>query len=175
MKPTPLAPRHQVIVACLSSLPKKILALKDHETSHSLVLFELCSDRCFKLEKAAYFVDNPDFDCSRGVAGFFVQEQPKNMADIWTDPELFSQQVKRSAFYQKVRTMQHASITKNNASVIINAFARELGIAEPRTYIFPLRHDNFGVLVIEQRGFDAEDLHDFVEEGASLLGFCPLT
>lgn len=174
MKPTPLAPRHQVIVSCLSSLPKKILALKEYDQAHTLVLFELCGAHCFCLQKAAYFVDNPDFDCSRGIAGFFAPEQPQNSEESWHDPELFSQQIKRSPFHQKVRTMQHASITKNNASVIISTFARELGIEEPQTYIFPLRHDNHGVLLVEQKGINVQEVHPFIEEGVSLLGFCPL-
>ena len=38
------------------------------------VLHDICNPNCFNLQKAAFLVDNPDFDCLKGVAGFSADE-----------------------------------------------------------------------------------------------------
>ena len=64
------AGRHYTILNTLSKLPRKMLSLKGQENVTEFVLHELCHKNCFNLDKAAYFVDNPDFDCLKGMAGF---------------------------------------------------------------------------------------------------------
>ena len=54
----------------LSHLPKKIVALEGLEHTPSFVLHELCNESAFNLSKAAFFIDNPDFNHFKGIAGF---------------------------------------------------------------------------------------------------------
>ena len=69
MKPNSLNDKHIDILDKLCHLPRKILSLHGHDNITELILHELCNEQCFNLEKAAYFIDNPDFDCFKGVAG----------------------------------------------------------------------------------------------------------
>ena len=65
--------RHNVLHH-LTHLPRKIVSLNGAENLTEFVLHDLCQSRCFNLPKAAYFVNNPDFNCIKGVAGVHADE-----------------------------------------------------------------------------------------------------
>ena len=55
----------------LADLPKRMVPLYDLEAIGNIpefVLHDLCHEDCFNLKKAAFLVDNPDFDSLQGVA-----------------------------------------------------------------------------------------------------------
>ena len=54
----------------LAQLPRLMIDVHGRDNISEFILHELCSEPCFNLRKAAYLVDNPDFNCLRGVAGF---------------------------------------------------------------------------------------------------------
>ncbi len=68
----------------VTQIPTRILKNHDLHGLSSLLLHHLSSDECFNLSKAAYFVDNPDFDQLVGVAGFARDEAAQ--CDIWDQP-----------------------------------------------------------------------------------------
>src|SRR6202042_1032184 len=96
--------QHKKLLRCLSNLPKQILTLHSLDNVPEFVLHGLCSKDCFNLYKAAYFVDNPDFDCIRGIAGFSKDEGELEWNNIWDDPESFSLFTKSLPFNKRVRT-----------------------------------------------------------------------
>jgi hypothetical protein len=169
--------RHYAILSQLSSLPRKMLSLRGQENITEFVLHELCGKHCFDLQKAAYFIDNPDFDCLKGVAGFCATEAYSPDGSIWNNPSAFSTHMQGSQFNQKVRTITHTSMRKDKKgdSEIVDRVARELNLQVPGYYSWDMKHDNHGLLIYERRcqEGDACDI-DSVLNGLSLLGFCPI-
>ena len=64
------------VLNTISRLPRKMLSLKNQENITEFVLHDLCNKKCFNLEKAAYFVDNPDLTHSRA---WLVSGEQKHM------------------------------------------------------------------------------------------------
>ncbi len=172
MKPSSMTARRYELVSRLSTLPKRIVSVRDADYLAELVFCELCGKNCFDLKKAAYFLDNPDFDCCKGIVGINASEFSLPTTDVWEDPTLVFEQVRRSPFYQKVRGLQHASATKNNSNYVLGEISKMLGIEKPHFCICQARHDNHGILISEQP-FD-DEVSEYLEHGVSILGLCPL-
>ena len=66
-----------------------MLSCDNVENMIEFVLHCLCSEDCFNMPKAAYFVDNIDFNCLKGIAGYNHLEKYKEPG-IWSKPENFS-------------------------------------------------------------------------------------
>ena len=157
----------------LSNLPRKMLLLHDLDAIAELVLHELCSERCFNLNKAVYFVDNPDFDCMKGVAGFSRDESYKGGEHMWEDPHAFTEYVKSAPFNQKVRNMHHPSMKRNKTDdTIIRSLAEECAITHPECHMWDMKHNNRGVFIYEKP--EACDVGDYIHNGVCLLSFCPI-
>lgn len=177
MKPVTTAPNINEVLTCISTLPRKILSLHDHQAVTDLVLHELCSDNCFNFKRAAYIVDNPDFDCCRGVAGFSGEELSHDLDRAWENPDDFAQHINQASFNQKVRELSYASITKNNADYVTQELGRRLGMQQPSVRTWRIKNGNFGVLLFEPSGLITSEVpaqFDFLDDGLSVLGFCPL-
>ena len=167
--------RKQRIAHLLSSLPRKILGLYDRENVIEFVLHELGRQDCFDLEKAAYVVDNPDFDCLKGVAGFLRPEAYDLKCDIWSDPDSFSNHMKQSQYNNTVRCYQRESCLKKGrkSNQIVEEIAHDLGFEHPSFYSWDMKHDNHGILLYE-KSENAECDCDYLLDGLCMIGFCPL-
>lgn len=90
--------KREELLKRLSLLPKRILTLYGVDIPYNLaefVLHELCEGDCFNIKRAAFLVDNPDFDIFKGVAGFEKEESfKKSKASHWDEPEEFSNHMK---------------------------------------------------------------------------------
>ena len=163
------------VLSHLSCLPKKILSLHGTENIPEFVLHELCDKECFNIEKAAYFVDNPDFDCLKGVAGFAREEEFPNRRHLWQDPENFSNHMKECTFNKKVRTFVRPSHrrAKQSDAQTVKEIAQSLGIKHPCHCSWKMKNDNQGLFVYEKEG-TCELPEDFFENALSLLAFCPI-
>ena len=82
MKPDMMMYRHAQIVDNLRRLPRKMLQLHGRDNVTDFVLHELCSKNYFNIPKAAYFIDNPAFNCLKGIVGISTQELQK-FENIW--------------------------------------------------------------------------------------------
>jgi hypothetical protein len=159
----------------LCHLPRKIIAMRDTDQAATLVLHELCSKNCFDFTKAAYFVDNPDFDCLKGVAGFDRQDLVGFDATLFLDSEKLSSRLNTLPFNQKVRslTKQSAKSEHHLDNEDFTSLAYDLGIQRPAIFSWDTRHDNHGVLLYEKP--EDEDIHeDELHNGLALLSFCPI-
>lgn len=165
--------KEQQILNRLSSLPKNVLSLHGTENVAEFVLHDLCSKNCFDFQKAAYLVDNPDFDCLKGIAGY-ASDQEYNKPMIWETPELFAQHMSRASFNQKVRGIHRASMAKasktdQETTAIV---ADMLGLAKPLFCSWRMKHDNHGILIYEANCCPVSS--DILLNGACMLGFCPI-
>lgn len=176
MKHNGMSPRHQELLESLASLPKKMLASFDVDCITECLLHNLCNERCFNLAKAAYFVDNPDFDCLQGVAGYDYQENHPDVETLWSDAENFHEHASLCEFNQKVRKVTQPSKRRKQKaeSAIVADLAQELSLHDPLFYSWDMKHDNYGIFIFERVPGDAHTLPDQLLGGLCLLGFCPI-
>ncbi len=122
------------------------------------------------MSKAAYFVDNPDFDCLRGVAGYSQEEHDAHGRQEFPD------HLSTCHFNKKVQSMVHDSYKKRQRhdGDLLKEIAPELHMKNPRCYSWPLKHDNVGILIYEIVLPENDDLSDCIHNGLHLLGFCAL-
>ncbi len=158
----------------LHSLPRKMTSMHNTRNVAEFVLHELCQEQCFNIPRAAYFIDNPDYDCMKGVAGYSQQEDFKS-GDIWSCPLDFTAHMQSAAFNNAVRQFNRHSCHKHNESLedVATHIAHELGINDVGCCVVAMPHDNHGIFVYEKQ---IEHPHDkeCLENGASLLSFCPI-
>ncbi len=176
MKPEAILQQKNKMLHHLSCLPRKIVQLHGHENVTEFVIHELCHEQCFNLEKAAYFVDNPDFDCLKGVVGYWRAQAYDPGADIWQNPDTFTVHMQSSPFNQKVRGMVRASIRAHGGSDqdIVNAVATDLEIKDPGYSCWNMKNDNHGIFVYEKSGCQGLCSDEDIANGLSLLSLCPV-
>ena len=175
MKREELLHRRYMLLNHLSRLPRKMLLLQGNEHVTEFVLHELCGKECFNLEKAAYFVDNPDFDCLKGIAGF-SRSEAYGSDDIWKDPQLFTVHMKDASFNQKVRHFSRESFRKKGDSeeLIVQTVANHLSFKHHGYYCWDMKYDNHGLFVYERACTDDTCTDEHLLDGLSLLSFCPI-
>ena len=152
-----------------------MLSLHGTDNVTEFVLHNLCHENCFNIKKAAYFIDNPDFDCLKGVAGFARDQAPDDTEGIWSDPLAFSARMKVSSFNQKVRSQLHGSLRKGNKSYeeLAPTLANELGMKSYQLCSWDMKHDNHGIVMYEKNDSVELDEQSLIN-GMSLLSFCPI-
>ena len=175
MKPEELLERHYQVVTRLSSLPRKMVQIHGKENLTEFVLHELCHEKCFNFNKAAYIINNPHFDCIKGVAGV-SREHSVDDHDIWQACDHFSSHMEKSDFNRRVRSLSGRSL-KSDAELqkdIIAQFALDLGFKSHNFSTWDMKHDNQGFLVYESIHNDDEVIDQHLMNSLSLLSFCPI-
>lgn len=166
--------KKNAILSHLSTLPEKVLSLHGVEDVSQFVLHDLCNQDCFDLKKAAYIVDNPDFDCMRGVAGFNIAEAFSKQG-IWNNPKEFIAHMNAASFNKKVRSLDVASMRRlKKSDVEATKFVADyLGISKPSFCSWQMKHDNHGMLIYETEK-SCPIVNEYIKNGACFLGFCPV-
>lgn len=176
MKPDMMMYRHAQIVDNLRRLPRKMLQLHGRDNMTEFVLHELCSKDCFNIPKAAYFIDNPSFNCLRGIVGVAGNEL-QGFENIWANPDAFIEKVAQSDFNKKVRSFNYESRKNRGHShdAMAETIAKELDLPDYTYYAWDLKHDNHGFLVCEKgEQIDEHPQEDLIVDGLHLLNFCPV-
>lgn len=179
MKHDHTSAEHTIVLTCLSQLPKKIVQLiclnENHvHHVHELILREFSLPRCFNLERAAFFVDNPEFNCFKGVAGVSQQEKECccDIDDVWGKPDYYGEQLRKSPFNCKVKGMESSSIVNSGKEhECLETIAHDLQMKHSDYCKWPMRHGNYGFLLFENNGQDKRALLD---ESVYLFSLCPL-
>lgn len=173
-----LSHREYEILHHLSCMPNKIASLHDQDNITEFVLHDLCCNKCFNLHKAAYFIDNPDFNCFKGIVGFLREEAFADSDAIWTSPAAFSLHMRQAAFNKAVRAMAKQSLKKTHTSdeEASSVIAQDLGFNNYKAYSWPLKHDNHALLIVERDGVmdDESIVEQHLKNGVTLLSFCPV-
>jgi len=158
----------------LAQLPRKMLQLQGRDNVTEFVLHELGDEDCFNLERVAYVIDNPDFNCLKGIAGYCRPEAYQAKKSIWEEPDVFSAHMQKSPFNNKIRHFSKPSRVRHGESdkKIVTAIAPDLGFSKPSFYAWRMKHDNHGILLFEKN--EDEHEYDYLLEGLCLIGFCPV-
>ncbi|BDC34488.1 hypothetical protein Noda2021_04460 [Candidatus Dependentiae bacterium Noda2021] len=160
----------------ISYLPKKILSLQEADNLTEFVMHDLCHDHCFKITKAAYLVDNPDFNCLKGITGFSREESYPESQKIWEQPELFTEHMRTSPFNQHVRSLMLCSASKKSAisdQDMVHSLAENLGMKNHSYCTWNAKYDNHGLFLYEVASDCVID-KDHLLHGLCLLSFCPI-
>lgn len=180
--------RKKHVLQVLSVIPKKILSLHGRDNIAEFVIHDLSQENCFDLKKAAYFVDNPDFNCLKGIAGIETPDIPKGLwKDVWANGEKFSTYMRNANFNKRVRDFAQCSLNgaggcgKNSGPKFkeddIITISKNLGIENPSFYTLDVKHGNSGLFIFEKgplvQSLDKQ-LDSHLQDGVSLLGFCPI-
>jgi hypothetical protein len=159
----------------LSDFSKNMTQHHHLENLSEFVLHEVCSTDLFNVPKAAYLVNNPDFTCLKGVAGYHIPES-FHKDDLWSNQKEFTSHMKSSGFNQKVRSVQDKSLFLDDAKIEskrIYTLADQLEINDPLYHVWRMKHDNQGLLIFERpQDFDAGQEH--LLRFLYMLSFCPV-
>lgn len=161
---------HNVLVT-LSNLPQRIVSVHGRDNLAEFVMSDLCGPMCFNVKRAAYFVDNNDFNCCKGVAGYSADQQfDQNM---WQNPEPFSEFMKRQEFNNRVRNLDCASALGHDDKKLMQTLAQQLGVENPLFYQWDLKHGNKGIFIFEPNTQQQPEVTAYLH-GLYLLSFCPI-
>lgn len=162
------------VLHILSALPEKILRLHGSENVSEFVLCQLCHPSCFNIPKAAFFIDNPDFNCFKGVAGYHEKEYPQHLS-LWDQPDAFTEFMSASPFNKEVRSVSLPSFHNDDRKEqqFINDMAHQLDVRDLRYHRFALKNGNHGLMLYDLHAHQPLD-HEIVARGACYLGFCPV-
>ncbi len=166
---------HKKLLTKLSDFSKNMTQNHHLENLSEFVLHDMCAIDQFQVPKAAYLVNNPDFTCLKGVAGYHIPESFQK-GDVWAHQKAFTSHMKNSNFNQKVRLVQDKSLIlsdsdRTNSKVF--EFADRLGIDNPTYHAWNLKHDNQGILIFEKpQDFDLGEEHFL--QFLYMLSFCPV-
>ncbi len=167
--------RQQQVLEYLNRLPRQILQMQGKDNVTEFVIHELCNESCFNLEKAAYLVDNPDFNCLKGVAGFSRSEAftPEN---VWDVPQEFSSHMQSCDFNQKVRSFACESFLKKGETEeqVADVVAQTLGFNNYDYHLWGMKHDNHGLFLYQKARAKDSYADEYIPNGLCLLSFCPV-
>lgn len=167
---------HVLALQSLIALPQKILSRHDMNNLTECVLYELCHNSCLGLNQAAYFVDNPDFDQFKGIAGISRSEHPTENYCIWDDSEKFRDCMNQSHFNEKVKNILTKSQKKSTKaeSEFVSDIAKELEFKNHNFHVLDIKHGNRGFFMYQPIKNNSKELQSLIADAVSFLGFCPL-
>lgn len=157
----------------LAQIPRNMVNNHNQHNIAEFVLHDLCHSNCFNITKAAYLVNNKDFKCLKGIAGFHQPEAFLQEESIWKNPEMFSSYMKTAPFNKRVRALnkENCSFTEKQYAELADALAKDLELENPQFWTTSLKYDNVGMLIYQKTN---HELTDYLNHGFSFLGLCPL-
>lgn len=136
----------------LLTIPHYILQNHHLDGLAQLILLHLANPECFALQKAAYLIDNPDFNCLKGVTGTFENEALKFDYTWWQSAEkILEQTQKASIFHNRVRSLLLPSLKPDaEKSDSIQQLATFLEFdQQPKICSWPMKNNNRGILLYQ--------------------------
>lgn len=167
---------HSKDLDLLLTLPHKIVRFYDTDGLAPLVLHELGHNSSLGLTKAGYLIDNPDFDCLRGVAGYAQDECKHHKQDVWQEPHTFASDMQDAQFHKKLAQFSHHSFTRDKQNNIDEAVLRDigtmLGMNNASWVMWKMKHGNNGVLLFEGNDMHHARQRNLLHNAAALLSLC---
>jgi hypothetical protein len=160
----------------LLGLPSKILQYHDIEALPQIVLHDMSHDDVFGLDKAVYLVDNPDFDCLKGVAGFSKDECKFHREDVWHSPQEFDKEMKNAVYNARMQQFLRNGIKRNDVDTHdpedLAELGHFLGMQNPSFMSWRMRHGNHGILIFEVEGQRIARTKNLLTQAGPLLSLC---
>jgi len=167
----------ECVVRDLLHLPHKIQQHHDVAELAHLVLHDLSHDGHFGLNRAIYLIDNPEFNCLKGVAGFNKDECRLHQKNVWEKPHVFADDMNNAQFHKTIKGFaQDASVCCRDVGAVRNPddlveLGGRLGLKNPSFFVWNMRHGNHGILLFED-GQTCARRRDLLQHAASLLSLC---
>lgn len=164
----------------VNEIPRKMIELHNNSLDDRLaefVLHDLCSHSCFKLEKAAFLIENPDFHCVKGVVGVNSAEcvQHDFVSNVWQKPHDFTKFMEQSTFNNQVRSITHErSANELTDTIIYQEFAPQLSLHNPCCIRWHMKHGNGGILLFDDTHHLSEESKKKLAQSLYLLSLCPV-
>ena len=164
----------------LWELPHKMVNYHEAESLKHMILHEFGHHDLLGQKQATFLVDNPDFNCIHGIAGFSHEDCNHHKNDMWSDPYSFSKDMQGAPFHntiQQLNSIPHESIIKkNNGKIDEKAYdelCERLGMKNTSFIHWKMKHGNHGILLFEdaekeKTGQQKTLLHNLV----ALLSLC---
>lgn len=159
------------VVHNLLHLPHKIQRHHDIDDLAHLLLHDLGHDDHFGLNRAIYLVDNPEFNCLKGVAGFHKGECALHQEDVWENPDSFANDMKDAQFHQTMKEFSQEASVRHCAPEDLVKLGTRLGLKNPSFFTWNMRHGNHGILLFEEE-YTCARKRDLLQHAASLLSLC---
>ncbi len=162
------------MITRLLDLPHKILSHHDTDGIEQLILYELAQEQSFGFDKASYLIDNPDFDCLKGVAGYDRSQCRLSVTNPWENPRASVLDLKNAQFNQQVLTLSQNSLCSRTPAVdsdSIKELSGALGMRNPSFVTWKMKHGNHGILLFEE-GDKPHARRDLLQHFVALLGLC---
>ncbi len=167
---------HDHLLHQLLALPKRIIQMHGVSALPEMVLHELCHDHCFNINKAVYLVDNPDFDCLQGVAGYVREECCHHKDDLWKDPHTFEEDMQNAPYRQEIKGFADHSLCAHKqreySQKELEELGNRLGIKHPLCFTWGTKHDNHGILIVEDDSRCESEKKKLLYNVISLLSIC---
>jgi hypothetical protein len=164
-----------LLVNKIMGLPHRILQNHEVPGLEQMVLHELSHDNCFGLDKATYLVDNPDFDCIKGVAGFCKQECGMHKQDLWQESHAFNNDMKSAEFHNNMMSFLRHGLKRNehvHDADDIRELGTKLGLQNPSFLAWPMRHGNHGILIFQADETKLASKKELLANVMALLSLC---
>ena len=160
----------------LTGIPGKILLHHEVQDLPQLVLHDLSHDDVFGFDKAVYLIDNPDFDCLKGVAGYSRHECKFHKHDVWQNPANFHQDMQAADFNSQLKQFLRNGIKRKDVDTHdeddLTALGQSLGLQNPKFLTWPMRHGNHGILIFETSEQACSKKHNLLPHAGPLLSLC---
>lgn len=167
---------HKDLVKTLINLPHKILHHHEVDGLAQIVLHELGFH--LGLRRASYLIDNPDFSCLRGIAGYCQKECKVGAQDLWKDPHGTALNIDQTIFHSQIKQFLDNTVKRQEGVCQIDELqklGKTLGINDPKVHTWTMRHGNLGVLIFEEDDDSVcKKAPDVLEHAVALLGLCPV-
>jgi hypothetical protein len=164
------------LIVRLLNLPHKILFHHELDGLANMVLHELGHDDFLGFDKACYFVDNPDFDCIKGIAGYHSCECKFHKPDLWSEPHAFMKDMEDAQFHRKLMSFNNKSLARKKEGCVdgemIYSLGKTLGLQDPHGCYWKMKHGNNGILIFEGKSMPCVKRRNLLEHIVALLSFC---
>lgn len=160
----------------ITEIPSKILLYHEVQDLPQIVLHNLSHDDVFNFNKAVYLVDNPDFDCLKGVAGYSSDECKFHNHDVWQDPYHFHQDMQSAGFSSQFRQFLRNGLKRKDINTHdeedLLQLGQSLGLKNPAFLTWQMKHGNHGVLIFETNEQLFEKKYNLLKHAGPLLSLC---
>lgn len=164
------------VVSYLLKLPTKILQNAHQAGLQELVLKYLAEKNFFNFKKAAYLLDNPSFDCCKGVAGFDITDfsDEDEWLDLWENNDKKNRCINYAEYNKKIKTLSCNSIflkAQNDQNIFFDFAKNSLNFNNPKMIFSENKYGNHGLFFYEERTNKQQTIEQHLfESAAAILG-----